>query len=413
MLASKLLYQSALGAAPLSLTVPYLAFTPAMVVATAFFFLNEIPPPAGLAGVAVVALGGFWLGMLGAAAGATEVGFAPLGAEVIGDRARAAATARPGLAKRSSSAGALMAAGGGGGGGATTADAQLLSSGSPPAPPAPAAPAPLLPLSTTASTAGGGGAPPDESTTRSSGGSRRQRRPSAGGGAKATAAAARARLSGAKSAARRPLWLRLLPPCLRTPAAMMLAVAAVWSVTATLDKAGVVRAPSVAAYFLAQRLAGGLGCALLLWRTARLAPLAGRVVAGAGGGGGLEDGNGAAENNGGFSGSGGDSDDDDGDAAAGPAPPLPAWAKALPWWAPPDLTLMLGVCVVEQAAVAFFLFAVAHLLVAYVIALKRLQLLLSVAAGALVFGERVGRRLPAIALMTAGMALIVLHPGSP
>jgi len=434
MLASKVLYQRAL-AAPLSLTVPYLAFTPAMVALIAYVALGESPPAAGLAGVAVVAMGGFWLGVLGAST-ATEVGFAAPpaaargggggggaggggagggGAGGAGGRGRAASgcgVGPPGLAKRS---------GNGGGGGALPAGLPTSA---------------LLPSSAegagaAAADGGGGGG-------------------EGGGGAVIFATKKKKRGGGGGGKGGNN---NTPPPCSSSggfrasPAPVMLVVAAAWSVTAALDKAGVTGAPSVAAYFLAQRLAGGLGCALLLWRTARLAPLAGRVVAGggapAGGGGGKggEEGGG-----GGGSGSGSDADDSgetgtgggggsggnspdrscsppvrrrpstpgaQGGRAGGGDPPPPAWARWLPWWAPPDLALMLAVCVVEQSAVAFFLFAVAHLLVAYVIALKRLQLLLSVIVGAVVFKERVGRRLPPILLMVAGMALIVLHPGAP
>jgi drug/metabolite transporter (DMT)-like permease len=326
MLASKLLYQAALAAAPLSLTVPYLAFTPALVALAAFVFLGERPPAAGLAGVAVVALGGFWLGSLGSggeAVAAAEVGVfgggggggARRGAGALATTATTKTTTTRPKAKRS------------GGGGVGSTGAAPLPTSTPPA--------------SWEEDGGGGG----------------------------------------KHDAKRGL---------KSPAAMMLAVAAAWSATATLDKAGVGRAPSVAAYFLAQRLSGGLGCALLLWRTARLAPLAGRVV-GTGGGGEEEDDEQELEE---------DEQQQHGKKdGGGPFPPIPI-----------DLSLMLSVCVVEQLAVAFFLFAVAHLLVSYVIALKRLQLLLSAAVGAVFFGERVGARLPPILAMVAGMVIIVLHP---
>jgi drug/metabolite transporter (DMT)-like permease len=41
LLSARLLYQSALASGPLSLTVPYLSFTPAILVAIAFLFLGE------------------------------------------------------------------------------------------------------------------------------------------------------------------------------------------------------------------------------------------------------------------------------------------------------------------------------------------------------------------------------------
>jgi hypothetical protein len=41
MRSSRTLYQLAISSAPLSLTVPYLSFTPAMLVGIAFMFLGE------------------------------------------------------------------------------------------------------------------------------------------------------------------------------------------------------------------------------------------------------------------------------------------------------------------------------------------------------------------------------------
>jgi len=44
------MYQKALHIAPLSLTVPYLAFTPVMILVTAFFLLGEVPTLWGATG---------------------------------------------------------------------------------------------------------------------------------------------------------------------------------------------------------------------------------------------------------------------------------------------------------------------------------------------------------------------------
>ena len=46
--------------------------------------------------------------------------------------------------------------------------------------------------------------------------------------------------------------------------AMMLCVAAMWSVTASLDKLGVLHAPSVWVYFALQRLFIGTACAVYM-----------------------------------------------------------------------------------------------------------------------------------------------------
>eukprot|EP00798_Chlamydomonas_sp_ICE-L_P008149 gene8149-1402_t len=61
LLYSKLLYQRALHLSPLSLTIPYLSFTPAFLIVTAFIFVGEVPSPSGVAGVSIVACGGYLL----------------------------------------------------------------------------------------------------------------------------------------------------------------------------------------------------------------------------------------------------------------------------------------------------------------------------------------------------------------
>lgn len=130
------------------------------------------------------------------------------------------------------------------------------------------------------------------------------------------------------------------------------AVAIIWSVTASLDKLGVITGPSIWAYFAAQRAAIGLASlAYILTRQPRLLLL-------------LRD----------------------------------------------RLPLLLAVSALELASVVLFLLAVQHLLVSYVVAIKRSNVLFSVALGALLFGESVGSRMPYIGLMVAGMLLIVLEP---
>ncbi|GAX82950.1 hypothetical protein CEUSTIGMA_g10377.t1 [Chlamydomonas eustigma] len=58
---SKFLYQRALSLAPLSLTVPYLSCTPAILIAIAYIFLGEQPSGTGLVGVVIITLGGYLL----------------------------------------------------------------------------------------------------------------------------------------------------------------------------------------------------------------------------------------------------------------------------------------------------------------------------------------------------------------
>lgn len=49
--------------------------------------------------------------------------------------------------------------------------------------------------------------------------------------------------------------------------------------------------------------------------------------------------------------------------------------------------------------------------VSYMVAIKRINVLLSTLVGCVLFNERVGRRMPYILLMLLGMLLIVLQPG--
>jgi uncharacterized membrane protein len=60
-LVSLLLYQSAIQLAPLSTTIPYLSFTPAMLIVTAYLMIGEQPSLPGLIGVSIVTLGGYLL----------------------------------------------------------------------------------------------------------------------------------------------------------------------------------------------------------------------------------------------------------------------------------------------------------------------------------------------------------------
>lgn len=60
-LLSLLLYQTAIQLAPLSVTIPYLSFTPAMLLCTAYLMIGEQPSWCGLVGVMVVTVGGYLL----------------------------------------------------------------------------------------------------------------------------------------------------------------------------------------------------------------------------------------------------------------------------------------------------------------------------------------------------------------
>ncbi|MFO7929813.1 MAG: EamA family transporter [Thermodesulfobacteriota bacterium] len=55
------LYMKAIRESPLSLTVPYLAFTPVFMIATGYFFLGEKPDVWGVAGIAAVCAGSYAL----------------------------------------------------------------------------------------------------------------------------------------------------------------------------------------------------------------------------------------------------------------------------------------------------------------------------------------------------------------
>ena len=60
-LATTIMYLRALKLSPLSLTVPYLAFTPSLLLLTAWLVLGESPTVIGALGVALVTLGAYLL----------------------------------------------------------------------------------------------------------------------------------------------------------------------------------------------------------------------------------------------------------------------------------------------------------------------------------------------------------------
>jgi drug/metabolite transporter (DMT)-like permease len=58
-----ILYMKAIKESPLSLTLPYLAFTPVFMIATGFLLLDELPDPWGIGGIAAVCIGSYVLHM--------------------------------------------------------------------------------------------------------------------------------------------------------------------------------------------------------------------------------------------------------------------------------------------------------------------------------------------------------------
>ena len=57
------IYMKAIQQSPLSLTLPYLAFTPAFMILTGYVFLQEMPNLWGLAGIIITCIGGYVLNL--------------------------------------------------------------------------------------------------------------------------------------------------------------------------------------------------------------------------------------------------------------------------------------------------------------------------------------------------------------
>ena len=57
------IYMKAIRTSPLSLTLPYLAFTPAFMILTGYLFLDEMPSSWGIIGVLVTCVGGYVLNL--------------------------------------------------------------------------------------------------------------------------------------------------------------------------------------------------------------------------------------------------------------------------------------------------------------------------------------------------------------
>eukprot|EP00198_Chlamydomonas_reinhardtii_P002664 XP_001692000.1 predicted protein [Chlamydomonas reinhardtii] len=282
-LTPRFMYQRAVCMSPLSLTIPYLAFTPAILIVTAYIFLGELPGSSGVAGVCVVALGGYLLNLRAASASSSSSSAGAAGLKSSGDSGSASS------------------------------------------------------FGTGAGVFGGG-------VRRLLGGKHLGlvRRPSS-----------------VSDLVARPTWssgtgaLAAVLPWHQEPGTvLMIGVAVIWSITASLDKLGVLTGPSIWMYFAVQRLTiGGASLMYICATEPRLLLL-------------LRD----------------------------------------------NLGVMIAVSALELAAVLLFLNAVRHLLVSYVVAIKRCNVLMSVLLGAALFRESIRSRLPYIFLMMLGVMLIVLEP---
>lgn len=266
LLGAKVLYQRSLAASPLSITIPYLSFTPVFLLLTAYVLVGESPRAQGVVGVAVVTLFGYLLSLRTAS---------PLKAKL----------SDPGSAGGISSSGRAIH------------------------------------VHPNCGAAAGG--------------------PLTGVSRRAAYAALADRALGPLAV------LRKEPGC-----AYMLVVAAVWSLTASLDKLGCLHSPCLELYFAAQRAAIGLA---------------------------------------GFA------------YAAGCSRGAFGYLRS-------EFQLLVVISILELASILFFMHAMQHLFTSYVVAIKRCSVLFSVLLGGLVFGERIAGRLPYVGGMMAGMLLIVLQP---
>ncbi|KAF8067202.1 hypothetical protein HT031_002249 [Scenedesmus sp. PABB004] len=393
-LCARLFYQRALSLAPLSLTVPFLAFTPVFVIAVSPLFLGrtEIPSPMGLVGVVVVSASGFALGRVGAGGAAGQPGSPsklklPLTAAPPGGWQQHAAPAAPAQQAQqqhrqeqqlqhrqehqlqhrqeqqhtsSTERQHLQQHGGAAAGarpGAKASSAWALAYYKDRAPrllvAGQAQPA-LQPQPGGGGWPGGGGGAVAASCANGNGGwDDAPARPGKGGGDAGAAPPRRRRAAGAAGAGGGGLRALAGGASARAPA-MVLSVAALYSLTASMDKLGIAAAGQrLAPYFLAQRLLVGAAAAAYLGLAARRS------------------------------------------------------ARHLLRDAP----LLVSISLAELGAVVFYLAAIENVLVSYVVAIKRVNVLLSTLVGALAFKERVAERLPYIASMLLGMLLIVLSPG--
>ena len=90
---TSLLYQRAMQLSPVSLSVPYLAFTPMLLLVTSYFLLGERPSWRGVLGVVVMTAGAY--GLNGARGGDAEKTAAPSGSGPAGKGGKIKAGALP------------------------------------------------------------------------------------------------------------------------------------------------------------------------------------------------------------------------------------------------------------------------------------------------------------------------------
>eukprot|EP00877_Chromochloris_zofingiensis_P002832 jgi/Chrzof1/1254/Cz01g46140.t1 len=302
LLLSKWIYQRALHTAPLSLTVPYLAFTPAILVVVAYFFIGEVPTPMGLIGVSIVTLGGYLLALKTAPAPACG---SPSKKPRQQDSSKLVNSQQTTVSSDHKSAWAVM----------------FYKNQRPR----------LVDVEQQSAHTG-----------------------AADAASKVQPYSPKVRLQSLHSICHNQLpqlWDR--SDAASAGPVMILTVAALWSVTASLDKIGIMAASNLAVYFVIQRWVIGatsLGYLLLLSR--------------------------------------------------------PAFKHVFT-----DFTLLFSISTLELLAVVFFLQAIQNLLVSYVVAVKRINVLFSTLVGCFMFKESVGSRIPYILIMLSGMVIIVLQPG--
>jgi len=381
LLYSKLLYQKALALSPLSLTIPFLSFTPAILVGTAYVFVGEKPSWSGLIGVSIVAAGGYLLSLhsvssSGKASRSTDGGGAPDPDDKaskaalhvhVSSAAAAAAAAVSGMVNtmtssatpmsykahhRNGSLNSLLSTLGSGA--LNNGDIESQQSNQQQQPiQSQGMGDPNLPVASRKKQAGAVAAVTAAGGMNGACGSSKQEEPSR--------SARQPRVGSAESPPGSHPMRHLLPAVLmeqlralrQEPGTLlMIGVAALWSVTASLDKVGVMNAPSVWVYFAIQRLC--IGVAALMY--------------------------------------------------------LLLWGRSHFTYLRTHLFTLLVISALELAAVVLFLEAIRYIFVSYVVALKRCNILLSVVLGGLLFKESIASRLPYVFIMMLGMTLIVLEP---
>lgn len=408
LLFAKFCYQRALSISPISLTVPYLSFTPAVLLLTAFLLLGEVPSFFGVCGVTIVAFGGYLLSLrnTGGASSkqlssATEPGESNAAPRIVHISSN-----NQGVATNGSYTNGTYLNGKGSHAQAAVPNSTALNPTAaavvnptlPPLPPHSSGASSLMHsqvaalMPPVAASDGPGSGIGKVSRTSSSSSLQRDRDAAAmeaavtSGGVMPVALAngavngsvvsatnpelKRSKLSSASATNGKTknghvtLLVDLVPEKRATVAAgglirpqepgtvLMLGVAVMWAITASLDKVGVLHSPSVWAYFALQRLVIGL---LSL------------------------------------------------------AFQLSSDPRAFYHFLNKPL-LLLTISVLELMAVVFFLEAIKYVFVSYVVAIKRSNILFSTMLGAVLFKENILRRLPYVLLMIVGMTMVVIEP---